>query len=126
MRNLLVRLGLPLVIAAAVIGVLLTTSFSRAAVTCPSTIAVVNENNCKGEGSSSWLFNNYDEGIAGFSTQTSFNLGSSVPLKIARNTPTPGGTKVNIAVYRMGYYGGDGGRQVFSAANVAVNNNFTC
>jgi PKD repeat protein len=126
MRNLLLRLGLPLAIAAATLGVFLTTSSSRAAVTCPSTIPVVNENNCKGEGSSGWLFDNYDEGIAGYSTQTSFNLGSSVPLKIARDTPTPGGTKVNIAVYRMGYYGGEGGRQVYSVSNVAVANNFNC
>ena len=113
-------------VAVATIGVFLTTSSSRAAVTCPSTIPVVNENNCKGEGSSDWLFDNYDEGIAGFSTQTSFNLGQSVPLKIARNTPNPGGTKVNITVFRMGYYGGEGGRQVYSASNVAVANNFTC
>ena len=126
MRNLLLRLALPLAIAVATIGIFLSTSSSRAAVTCPSTIPVVNENNCKGEGSSGWLFDNYDEGIAGFATQTSFNLGSSVPLKIARNTTTPGGTKVNIAVYRMGYYGGEGGRQVYTATNVAVNNNFTC
>src|SRR4029077_4220845 len=73
-----------------------------------------------------WLFQNYDEGIAGYATQTSFNVGQSVPLKIARDTPTPGGTKVNIDVYRMGYYGGEGGRLVYSASNVAVGNNFKC
>src|SRR4051794_29645870 len=122
----LIRFSIALSVAAITVGVLLATGSSSAAVTCPSTVPVVNENNCKGEGSSGWLFNNYDEGIAGYATQTSFNLGQNVPLKIARDTPTAGGTKVNITVYRMGYYGGDGGRQVFSASNVTVANNFNC
>src|SRR4051812_9064029 len=126
MPPILIRLSIALSVAAVTVGVLLATGSSSAAVTCPSAIPAVNENNCKGEGSSGWLFNNYDEGIAGFATQTSFNLGQSVPLKIARDTPTPGGTKVNVTVYRMGYYDGEGGRQVFSASNVAVANNFTC
>ncbi len=126
MPPILVRLSVALAVAAVTVGVLLTTASAPAAVTCPSSVPVVNENNCRGEGSSGWLFDNYDEGIAGYATQTSFNLGQSVPLKIARNTPTPGGTKVGIAVYRMGYYGGDGGRLVYSASNVTVANNFTC
>ena len=71
------------------VGVLLATGSSSAAVTCPNSVPVVSENNCKGEGSSGWLFDNYDESIAGFATQTSFNVGQSVPLKIARDTPTP-------------------------------------
>jgi PKD repeat protein len=126
MRPILVRLSLALAVAATTIGVVIGASSSSAAVSCPSTIPAVNENNCKGEGSSDWLFDNYNEGIAGYATQTSFNLGQSVPLKIARDTPTAGGTKVNIAVFRMGYYGGEGGRQVYSASNVAVANNFNC
>jgi PKD repeat protein len=126
MPPILIRFSIALSVAAITVGVLIATGSSSAAVTCPSTIPVVNENNCKGEGSSGWLFNNYDEGVAGFSTQTSFNLGQSVPLKIARNTASPGGTKVNIAVFRMGYYGGDGGRQVYTSSNVTVNNTFTC
>ena len=126
MSPIYARLTIALSVALATAGILLATSSAPAAVTCPSTVPVLSENNCKGEGSSDWLFDNYDEGIAGFATQTSFNVGQSVPLKIARDTTNPGGTKVNITVFRMGYYGGEGGRQVYSASNVAVNNNFTC
>jgi hypothetical protein len=126
MRPILARLGIPLAIAATTIGVLLATSSAPAAVTCPSSVPVLSENNCKGEGSSDWMTGNYDDGIAGFATQTSFNRGQNVPLKIARNTPTPGGTKVNIEIFRMGYYEGAGGRLVHTASNVTVPNNFTC
>ncbi len=123
MRLFFVRFGLALAVLA---WALLGTSEAPAAVTCPNPIPVVNENNCRGEGTSDWMFQNYDEGIAGYPTQTSFNLGQSVPLKIARDTPTPGGTKVDIEVFRMGYYGGEGGRLVHSATNIPVQNNFTC
>ncbi len=120
----LLRFSLALAIAATTVGVLLATGSSSAAVTCPSSVPVLSENNCKGEGSSDWMTGNYDDNIAGFATQTSFNVGQSVPLKIARNT-TPG-TKVNIEVFRMGYYGGEGGRLVHTANNITVGNNFTC
>jgi PKD repeat protein len=126
MRTFFIRSSFVLIAIAATAWGLLSSSSSSAAVTCPSSIPVVQENNCKGEGSSEWLFHNYDEGIAGFATQTSFNLGQSVPLKIARDTPTAGGTKVNIDVYRMGYYGGEGARLVHSATDVSVGNNFKC
>jgi YD repeat-containing protein len=125
MRTFFIRSSIGLVALAAA-WALLSSSFAPAAVTCPNAVPVLNENNCKGEGTSDWLFQNYDEGIAGYATQTSFNRGENVPLKIARDTPTAGGTKVNIDVFRMGYYGGEGGRLVYSAANVPVGNNFKC
>jgi Concanavalin A-like lectin/glucanases superfamily/PKD domain len=124
MRPLFLRFSLALAVAATTVGVLLATGSSSAAVTCPSSVPVLSENNCKGEGSSSWMSGNYDDGIAGYATQTSFNRGQNVPLKIARNT-TPG-TKVNIAVFRLGYYEGAGGRLVHTANSITVNNNFTC
>jgi YD repeat-containing protein len=125
MRQLFIRSSLVLAAAAVALVAVLSLSSSSAA-TCPNAVGIVNENNCKGAGSSEWLFQNYDEGIAGFATQTSFNLGQNVPLKIARDTPTPGGTKVNIQVFRLGYYGGEGGRLVYTANNVSVANNFKC
>ena len=79
MRPIFARLSIPLVVAAA-IGVAWATSSAPAAVTCPSSVPVLSENNCKGEGSSDWMSGNYDDGIAGFATQTSFNVGQSVPL----------------------------------------------
>jgi hypothetical protein len=123
MRTPLLRLSLPVLAAVITVAVFLGGG-SSAAVTCPNANPVLSENNCKGEGSSDWLAGNYDDNIAGFATQTSFNRGQSVPLKIARNAAA--GTKVNIEVFRLGYYGGEGGRLVHTATNVTVPNNFTC
>ena len=90
-----------------------------AQVTCPNPNPVVDENNCKGPGATSWRLSTYQNAIAGFSTETSVNRGQSVTLKVAR----PGGAgSADISVYRMGYYGGTGGRLVHSATNVAVTN----
>ena len=99
-----------------------------AAVSCPNTNPVVNENNCMGAGSQGWRLGNFSEDIAGYTTQTSFAKGASVPLKIARNAPILPQTRVDITVYRTGYYGGEGARLIpgAGATNVPVNNNFTC
>ena len=101
---------------------------AMAAVSCPNTNPVVNENNCMGAGSQGWRLGNFSEDIAGYPTQTSFAKGASVPLKIARNAPILPQTRVDISVYRTGYYGGEGGRLIpgAGATNVPVNNNFTC
>ena len=111
--------------AAAALAVPGATRVADAAVTCPSSNPIVNENVCIGGGTSAWDLNNYSENIAGFATQTSFNKGTAVPLKIGRNA-TPSSTSVNIAVYRMGFYGDLGGRLVNSRNNVVVNNNLNC
>src|SRR5436853_3152738 len=124
MRTPLLRLSLPVLAAVITVAVFLGGG-SSAAVSCPNANPVLNENNCKGEGSSDWLTGNYDDNVAGFATQTSFNRGQSVPLKIARNA-SPGSTKVNIEVFRLGYYGGEGARLVNTASNVTVPNNLTC
>ena len=95
---------------------------ASAAVSCPNSNPVVNENNCMGAGSSAWqISNGRTYNLAGFATQTSYNLGESVPLKIGAYAKT-----VDISVFRMGYYGGKGGRLVASASNVAVNNGPSC
>ena len=62
-----------------------------------------------GAGSQGWRLGNFSEDIAGYTTQTSFAKGASVPLKIARNAPILPQTRVDITVYRTGYYGGEGG-----------------
>ena len=99
-----------------------------AAVSCPNSNPVVNENNCMGAGTSSYLLNAQSDSLAGYSTQTSYNLGQDVPLKIARDVPAFPSTAVNIAVYRTGYYGGAGARLIPTAGrnNVAVNNSMAC
>ena len=100
---------------------------AMAAVTCPNANPVVNENNCMGAGSQGWRLGNFSENIAGYTTQTSFAKGASVPLKIARNAPILPQTRVDITVYRTGYYGGEGARLIpgAGATNVPVNNNFS-
>ena len=51
-----------------------------------------------------------------------------MPLKIGTDLPSFPGTSVNIAVYRIGYYGGKGARLIAGAGatNVKVNNTFQC
>ncbi|MBS1845823.1 MAG: PKD domain-containing protein [Actinobacteria bacterium] len=101
------------------------TARSQAAVSCPSAIPVVNENQCK-TGSEGYETVDDSPNLGGFPTQTSVNLGESVTLKIGyKGTVSPTRTAA-ISVYRMGYYGGEGGRLVNSASNVAINNDFTC
>ncbi len=103
---------------------LLLPAESSAAVTCPNPNPVVNENNCKGPGSTAWQLTDYDQGeITGFATQSSVNLGQSVKLKIA---VPDGDGHADIDVFRMGWYGGTGGRLVYQAHNVTVSNNRNC
>jgi hypothetical protein len=101
---------------------------AAAEVTCPSSNPVVNENNCTGAGTSANEIANYSESLGGFTTKTSYNLGESIPLKIGTNAPSFPGTSVNIAVYRIGYYGGAGARLIGTAgaSKVKVANSFAC
>ena len=95
-------------------------------VSCPNANPVVNENNCMGPGTSANRIANYSDKLGGFSTQTSSVVGQSVSLKIGSGAASSPNTKVNIAVYRLGYYGGAGARLMTSANNVAVNNTLGC
>ncbi len=99
-----------------------------AAVSCPNANPIVNENNCMGAGTGANEIANYSEAIGGFSTQTSYNLGESVQLKIGTSAPSFPSTSVNIAVYRIGYYGGTGARLIAAAgaSKVKVNNSLQC
>ena len=99
-----------------------------AAVSCPNPNPVVHENNCAGAGTSAWALSNPSENVGGFATQSSFNRGQDVPLKIARNAPLVPATKVDISVYRVGYYNNTGSRLIPAASQtgVTVNNTFTC
>jgi YD repeat-containing protein len=112
---------------ALVLGALLLPSATASAATCPNSNFIVQENNCAGTGTSDYQLGNDSTDVAGFATKTSFAKGENVPLKIARNLATFG-SRVDITVYRTGYYGGEGARLIpaAGATNVAVNNNFTC
>jgi len=117
----------PLTLACAALALCAPAS-AGAAVSCPNANPIVNENNCQGAGTSANQLANYSEGLGGFSTQTSYNLGESVALKIGTNEPSFPGTSVNIAVYRIGWYGGEGARLISAAGakSVKVNNSFQC
>ena len=69
---------------------------------------------------------NYSPDVAGFATKTSFNLGESIPLKLGRASVAAAST-VRVDVYRMGYYGNQGGRLITAASStsVSVNNLFS-
>ena len=114
---------------ACVIGLILLTAAigpaKAGAAVCPNPNPVVNENQCK-TGSSAWQIGDYSKNLGGFPTRSSVDLGESATLKIGRNGPVSPTRTVNIQVYRMGYYGGTGGRLVHSASNVAINNDYTC
>jgi PKD repeat protein len=116
-------LCLPLLLAG-LLALAIAPAGASAAVQCPNPNAVVNENNCMGAGTSAWQLTNYSDNVGAFATQTSYNIGSSVPLKIG--TSLSGSQKVNLSVYRIGWYGGTGGRLVYTQSNIAVNNTFTC
>jgi hypothetical protein len=101
---------------------------AAAAVTCPNANPIVNENNCMGAGTSANEIANNSESIGGFTTRTSYNLGENVPLKIGASAPSFPSTSVNIAVYRIGWYGGAGARLISAAGanSVKVPNSFQC
>jgi PKD repeat protein len=103
---------------------------AQAAVTCPNANPIVNENNCMGEGTTEnqSALENYSEDIGGFSTQSSYQVGENIPLKIGTDLPSFPSASINIAVYRIGYYGGDGARLIPGAGanNVSINNSFEC
>ncbi len=113
---------------ACVVGLLLILAWSgtaKAAVSCPNANPVIDENQCK-TGSANWQVFDYSHDLGGYTTKTSVDLGEDVVLKIGRDAPVAPQKTVNIDVYRMGYYDGEGGRLVKSATNVAINNDFTC
>jgi PKD repeat protein len=103
---------------------------ASAAVSCPNSNPIVNENNCMGEGTNAnqEAIENYSDDIGGFTPQTSYALGENVPLKIGTDLSSFPGASVNVDIYRIGYYGGKGARLIAGAGatNVKVNNTYQC
>src|ERR1700755_2271848 len=99
---------------------------SGAPVECPAANEVLQENNCEGPGNAGWSLTEYDPGVAGFTVKTTYTLGEAVQIKLGRET-TKNASSVKLDVYRMGYYGNEGGRLIkaASSASVAVNNLFS-
>src|SRR5689334_8640632 len=70
--------------------------------------AVVCENQNPGTSPSTWdISGSGDPSIQGFATDISYNKGDTVGFKVS--TPA---TAYSITIYRMGYYQGNGARQI--------------
>jgi len=63
----------------------------------------------------------YQPEVTGFATKTSVNAGELLPLKLS-HSPGISPTTVDLRVYRLGYYGGAGGRLMSTVDNVALSN----
>src|SRR5579859_567026 len=78
--------------------------------------AVVCENQNAGTSPSTWdIAGSGDPSIQGFATDISYNKGDTVSFKV--NTPA---TAYSITIYRMGYYQGNGARQIASVSPSAT------
>lgn len=115
MLNLLVSVGL--VTTAIVVPTVLMGSTAGAA--SPCTAPIVNPVACENTkaGTPNWQVNSDDTSIAGFTTDISSTPGSNVQFKVNTNA-----SAYQIFIFRLGYYGGDGARQV---ATLAVNTRTT-
>ena len=100
---------LPLVIAMVAALLPLTAPAAVAAGPCdPVVNPVVCENSKPGSPPSEWdIAGAGDAGIQGFSTEISVNAGQPIKFKIATNA-----SNYTIAIYRTGWYGGDGARKI--------------
>src|SRR5882757_2874702 len=109
--NLIVSVGL--VTTAVVVPTLVMSTPAAAA--SPCTAPVVNPVACENTqaGTPNWQVNSDDPSIAGFTTDISSTAGGTVQFKV--NTTA---SSYQIFIYRLGYYGGAGARQV---ATLAVN-----
>jgi hypothetical protein len=76
---------------------------------CASPANRIVAENCKpGSPSTDWDVNGSgDPRIQGFATDISVNLGETISFKIDTDSPS-----YRIDIYRLGYYGGSGARQV--------------
>ncbi|MBD2772975.1 N,N-dimethylformamidase beta subunit family domain-containing protein [Iningainema tapete] len=86
-------------------------SVSFSASSTPATSNAIYLENQK-PGTTNWRITNqtYNE-IAAYATATSVNKGGSLPIKVSLANPG----QFTIDVYRLGYYGGNGGRLILSS-----------
>lgn len=113
--NLIVSTGM--VLTAVVVPTLVMST--PAAASSPCTAPVVNPVACENTqaGTPNWQVNSQDDTITGFTTDISSTAGGTVQFKVNTNA-----SAYQIFIYRLGYYGGAGARQV---ATLAVNTRTT-
>lgn len=74
-------------------------------------------------GTTNWkITNQATTEISGYAAATSVNKGGELEIKVSVGQPgekeKPAGEKFTIDVYRLGYYGGTGGRLIFSSGEI--------
>jgi methionine-rich copper-binding protein CopC len=96
------------VVATAIVVPTLVTA-GPAAAASPCTAPVVNPVACENTqtGTPDWQVNTDDPSITGFTTDISSTPGSTVQFKVDTNA-----SSYSVFIYRLGYYGGAGARQV--------------
>lgn len=72
------------------------------------------ENSKPGTPMSDWFSPNAYGNVQGFSSQVSVQAGDTVQFKV--QSPVP----YHVEIYRLGYYGGDGAREISTAAQAAA------
>jgi hypothetical protein len=87
---------------------------------CSHPNPIVRENRCSSGWTTAFQLQNYNALVLGFATKTSFNVGEAVKLKLISYDGAA--TSASLRVYRLGYYGGNGGRLVRQVDNVALPN----
>ncbi|WP_258054862.1 DUF4082 domain-containing protein [Streptomyces sp. Ru71] len=75
---------------------------------------IVCENSKPGSPKSDWFSANAYGDIKGFTTKESVQAGETVQFKVQSKTP------YRIEIYRLGWYGGNGAREISTAAQAAV------
>ncbi|WP_328911703.1 MULTISPECIES: DUF4082 domain-containing protein [unclassified Streptomyces] len=102
-------------VPAAAVLPLVTGSGAAAADPCGSGMnKIVCENSKPGTPMSDWFSPNSYGNVQGFSTQVSVQAGDTVQFKV--QSPIP----YHVEVYRLGYYGGDGAREISTAAQASA------
>ena len=111
-----VRGGRLAVVAALVLAVLpLAGSAQAASDPCGSgSNPIVCENSKPGSPKSDWFSPNAYGDIKGFTTKESVQAGDTLQFKVQSKVP------YHIEIYRLGWYGGDGAREISTAAQAAV------
>ena len=115
-RSRLLQGGLFALVAALVTAVLpMTWASSASADPCGSgSNPIVCENSKTGSPMSDWFSPNAYGNVEGFSTAESVQAGDTVQFKV--QSPV----SYHVEVYRLGYYGGDGGREMSTSAQASA------
>jgi hypothetical protein len=93
---------------------------AQAALGCPNNNVIAQENRCTDPATwtTDFALSGFNGLVAGFAASNSVNRGQPVPLKLTSYSGAA--TSATILVYRLGYYGGRGGRLVYQQNGVAL------